>query len=159
MINMAKRHYKKNRKAMSPLDSAYQSYSRLWSKEFGKGNTERMDKETFIFFVRQKRIDTQDKEALLKAAQQRVASAAHRLTNTQAKNLKRELLNLSDADLEVIGMSRQDVKAMTLEAMRFLPSTEKGKAMISQFYLILKEQGLSIDEAGQWISSEIYGSD
>ena len=155
---MAKRHYKKNRKSLSAIDSAYQSYSRLWSKEFGK-EAERMSKLEFVMDADYRGVSLTNKEELLKAAQQRVASAAHRLTTTQAKNLKRELLNLSDEDLKVIGMERADIKTMTLEAMKFLPSSEKGKAMISQFYDVLKRQGLSTDEASQWISSEIYGSD
>lgn len=155
---MAKRHYKKNRKSLSAIDSAYQSYSRLWSKEFGK-KAERMSKLEFVMDADYRGVSLTNKEELLKAAQQRVASAAHRLTTTQAKNLKRELLNLSDEDLKVIGMERADIKTMTLEAMKFLPSSEKGKAMISQFYDVLKRQGLSTDEASQWISSEIYGSD
>ena len=155
---MAKRHYKKNRKSLSAIDSAYQSYSRLWSKEFGK-EAERMSKLEFVMDADYRGVSLTNKEELLRAAQQRVASAAHRLTTTQAKNLKRELLNLSDEDLKVIGMERADIKTMTLEAMKFLPSSEKGKAMISQFYEVLKRGGLTPVEAGEWISVQIYGSD
>lgn len=152
-----KRNYKKNRKSVSVTDSAYNSFSRMWSKTFGK-NSARMSKEEFLMDADMRGIDILDKDSLLRAARQRVASAAHQLTTEQAKNLKRALLNLSDADLEVIGFSRQDVKSMTLETYKFLPSTEGGKGMISKFYELLKQQGLTVAEANQWISAEIYGS-
>ena len=154
---MAKRKYKPNRKKISVTDSAYNSFSRMWSKTFGK-ESERMSKEEFLMDADMRGVDLSDKEALLRAARQRVASAAHQLTTEQAKNLKRALLNLSDADLEAIGFSRQDVKSMTLEAYKFLPSTEGGKGMISKFYELLKQQGLTVKEANEWISAEIYGS-
>lgn len=151
------RQYKKNRKKLNALDAAYLSYSRQWSKTFGKG-TPRMSKEEFMMDADMRGVDLDSKEALLRAARQRVASAAHQLTTEQARNLRRELLNLSDADLEIIGMPRADVRAMTMEGLKYLPTTSKGKAMISRFYDILRAQGLSAEEAGRWISSEIYGS-
>ena len=152
-----KRKYKVNRRKISPIDNAYNSFSRMWSKTFGKGS-DRMTKDEFILDADMRGIDLHDSSELLQAAQQRVASAAHQLTTTQAKNLKRELLNLTDKDLEALGMSRQEVKSMTVDAYRFLPSTGKGKAMISKFYELLKAQGLTMKEAGEWISAEIYGS-
>ena len=152
-----RRKYKANRKKISVTDSAYNSFSRMWSKMFGK-ESERMSKEEFLMDADMRGADLSDKEALLRAARQRVASAAHQLTTEQAKNLKRALLNLSDADLEAIGFSRQDVKSMTIEAYKFLPSTEGGKGMISKFYELLKQQGLTVKEANEWISAEIYGS-
>lgn len=155
--SLKRRKYKVNRKKVSAADAAYNSYSRMWSKTFGKG-TERMSKETFLMDADMRGVDLNDREALLRAAQQRVATAAHQLTTAQAKNLKRELVGLSDTDLEALGMTKQDAKSMTIEAYRFLPSTEKGKAMISRFYEVLKAEGLTTQEAGQWISSEIYGS-
>lgn len=154
---MKKRKYKANRKKISVTDNAYNTFSRMWSKMFGK-ESERMSKEEFLMDADMRGIDITDKEALLRAARQRVASAAHQLTTEQAKNLKRALLNLSDADLEAIGFSRQDVKSMTLEAYKFLPTTEGGKGMISKFYELLKAQGLTVKEANEWISAEIYGS-
>ena len=154
---MKKRNYRKNRKSVSVTDSAYNSFSRMWSKTFGK-DSERMSKEEFLMDADMRGVDLSDKDALLRAARQRVASAAHQLTTEQAKNLKRALLNLSDADLKAIDFSRKDVKSKTLEEYRFLPSTEGGKGMISKFYELLKKQGLTKEEAGQWISAEIYGS-
>lgn len=154
---MKKRNYKKNRKPVSAADSAYNSFSRMWSKAFGK-DSERMSKEEFLMDADMRGVDLSDKDALLRAARQRVASATHQMTTEQAKNLKRALLNLSDADLAAIGYSRQDVKSKTLKDYRFLPSTEGGKAMISEFYKLLKKQGLTEEEASQWISAEIYGS-
>lgn len=154
---MKKRKYKANRKKMSAVDTAYQTLSRMWSKTLGKGS-ERMSKDDFETDAKHRGIDLTDKEALLRAARQRVASAAHQLTTEQAKNLKRALLNLSDADLVEMGFSRKDVKSMTLEAYRFLPSQTGGKAMLSKFYELLKQQGLTAKEAHEWISAEIFTS-
>jgi hypothetical protein len=157
LIHMAKRKYKVNRKKVSVTDCAYNSFSSMWSNTFGK-ESERMSKEEFLMDADMRCVDLTDKEALLRAARQRVASAAHQLTTEQAKNLKRALLYLSDADLEANGFSRQDIKSMTLEAYKFLPTTEGGKGMLSKFYELLKHQGMTVKEAKQWISAEIYGS-
>lgn len=148
---------KATRKPVSPIDAAYGSFSRMWSKAFGKDSI-RMSKEEFLMDADMRGIDLSSKEALLRAARQRVASAGHQLTTEQAKNLKRSLLNLSDADLRAIGFSRDDAKSMTIEAYKALPTTEGGKGMISKFYELLKQQGLTAQEANEWISGDIFGS-
>ena len=148
---------KATRKPVSPIDTAYATYSRMWSKAFGKGSA-RMSKTEFLMDADMRGVDLGSKDDLLKAARQRVASAEHQLTTEQAKNLKRSLLDLSDADLRVIGVSRQDITSMTLDAYKHLPSTEGGKGMISKFYEILRKQGLDTKQSNEWISSEIFGS-
>lgn len=154
---LRKRKFKVVERDISPVDIAYRTYSSLMSRLLGK-DASRMDLETFIADADMRGTDITNKEALLRAARQRAASAAHQLTTEQAKNLKRALLDLSDADLAAGGFSRRDIKQMKIEAYKSMPASEFGKGMISQFYEILKEQGLTVQEAGKWISAEIYGS-
>ncbi len=142
------------RRKASPIDIAYQSFSRMWSKQFGK-KSERMSKDEFIFFADVRGIDLNDSEKLLRTARQRVASESHQLTTEQARNLRRELLNLGDADLKDIGLTMKDIRTMKTEEFKDLT---KDKAFISKFYRVLKDRGLNTRETSEWMSSEIFGS-
>lgn len=154
---LRKRKFKVVARDVTPVDIAYRTYSSLMSGLLGK-DASRMDLDTFLADADMRGIDIKNQGALLRTARQRAASAAHQLTTEQAKNLKRALLNLSDADLEVGGFSRHYIKQMKIEAYKLMPTTEGGKGMISKFYEILKQQGLSIRQANEWISAEVYGS-
>lgn len=152
-----RKKFKVNRKKVSGADTAYNLFNLLWSKTFGKKSA-RMSKEEFLMDADMRGTNITDVNALNKAARQRVASAAHQLTTEQAKNLKKVLLNLADSDLQLLGLSRREIRKSPLEMFVGLPTTEKGQGMLSKFYELLKQQGLTVKEAREWISAEIYGS-
>lgn len=153
-----KRKYKANRKKVSLDDLAYNSYSRMWSKTFGKG-TARLSKPDFLKDAARRGVDVKNKDALLRAARQRVATAAHQMTTEQAMKLKEQLLKLKPKALKVLGMDLKDLKSMTIQAYKFLPSTDKGMSMLSKMYEVLKiAKKMKSRAARAWISAEIYGS-